>query len=214
MQVDDPAQAEERKQVAGVGVERAKIIAGRDHEDRGAALHLGVGHALPVVLASGGFVAWVVPLPPHPERLPRDGVDGHDRATLPGHVVQTVAHLDGRPPVDEVRLGSVVGRVPAPRDLETARVLGVDLVEGRVAAAPLVPAPVPPLAFLRSLRLGEGGMGEEGRRGGERHGKEGRPEERAFVHGFFLHLMTIFWSASAAAGSSSPPAGMSFRERM
>src|SRR5207247_2097992 len=122
--------------------------------------------------------------------------------------------LDGSAPVDEIRLRTVVGRVPAPRHLETARVLGVDLVEGRIAAAPLVPSPVPPLALFRAFSLRGRGVGEESRRGGQGRREEGGPEERRLDHGLVLHLMTIFLRASGAAGSSSPPAGISFRERM
>ena len=139
--------------LAGLRVEGDQVVAGRDRVDDAAALHLGVGDALAVVLAGRGLPARLLLHPPHPEGLAGGGVDGHDRAALAGHGVEPVADLDRRAPVDEVGLGPVVGRVPAPGDLELARVLGVDLVERRIAAAGLVPAPVAPLALVRPLVL-------------------------------------------------------------
>ena len=214
VQIDDPSQPEEGKQVTRFGVQGHQVVAGCDQEDGGAALHLGVGHGLSVVLAGGGFPAGVVPLPPHPEGLARGRVDGHDGAALPGHRVEPVADLDGRAPVDVVGLGAIVEGGPAPGHLELGDVLGRDLVERRVPAASLVRAPVAPFSFLRPLPLGRYRWGTESQRGGEGCRDERGPAECALGHGVFLHLMRIFPSTSGDSGSSSPPVGMSFRARM
>ena len=200
VEVHDAAQAEEGQQMPRLCVEGGQVVAGRDHEDRGTALDLGVGHSLSVVLARRGLPARVVPLPPHPEGLARGGIDRHDRAALAGHGVEPVADLDGGAPIDEVRLGAVVGRVPAPGHLELADVLGVDLVEGRIAAAPLVPAPVPPLAFLGPLGWARAGAAAKASAAARAAATRADAGERAFGHGFFLHLISIFLRALWCGG--------------
>ena len=214
VQVDNAAEAKEGEEVARVGVESDEVVARGHHEDGGTPLDLGVGHALPVVLAGGGLVARVVPLAPHPQRLARRRIDGHHAPALSRHVVEPVAHFDRRAPIDVVGFRAVVLGGPTPGHFKLAHVLGRDLIERRVATAPLVAAPVAPLALFRPLRLREYGRCGEGQHGEESRRRERGPAERALGHCLLLHLMTILPRASGVSGNSWPPVGMSFRERM
>ena len=107
-------------------------------------------------------------------RMPQRGrrIERRDRTTLPG---------DGEEPavrIDRCRAKDIVGRrpevvaPPEPGLLKVVEVLGVDLVEGRVARAPGVGAPVAPLAEGGAAVLGVGRTrdrkgGDEGEEAGE-----------------------------------------------
>jgi hypothetical protein len=185
VEVHDPVQPEVGQGSTGVGVERGQVVAGRDRVDDTAAIDLRVGDCLAVVLSRGGLPARIVPHPPHPQRLARGRVDRHHGASLTGDGVELVAHLERRGPVDEIGLGAVVGRFPAPCDLELPDVARVDLIQRRIAAAALVPAPVAPLAVLgaRTLRC-RGVCPTQQKGGGHReHGSGGPAAAHHPVHG-------------------------------
>src|SRR5690606_24885808 len=123
---------------------------------------------------------------------------------------------------DVVGTRAVVVAAPHPRHLQLVEVLGVDLVERRVAGVAGIAPPIPPLTVL-GAGLHAGGLA--GRcRDRQRHGRPRRqacrgtpPDSREFRHRTLLELDlflrgSIFTPriASSLPGSSSSPAGKSF----
>ncbi len=170
---------------AGLGVEAPEEEARGHQVDHPPAVHVGVGDPLPVVLPHRALPALGVGLPEDPEGLARGRVDRRGGAPLAGHGVEDPVHVGGRGPEQGVGAGPEVVPPPGPRHREVLEVGGVDLVQGREAAAAGVPAPVAPLPVLgprAALARGGARSGQkERRRGPDGRGKPGGPDPRALA---------------------------------
>jgi hypothetical protein len=147
-----------------------------DVEDDAPAVHLGVGHPLPVGGPGRCLPPGRVGLPEDPERLPRGGIQGGHGAPASRHGEEAAGGVDGGGPEGPVGFGAEVVPPPDPGHLQRLEVVPVDLVQGRVAGggggAPPVPPLVGGLGELAGLhRCREGGQGQgQGRKEGPEDG--------------------------------------------
>ena len=149
LEVDDTARAERLNRDAGPGVERDQAIAGRDVENP---LVLAVG---PVGQAASGELtrrrlgALALALAVHPHQLAGRRVECHDRAARPGRRIHDALDHQRRRLELVLRPWSEALGLEAPGDFQLAEVVGVDLIERRVARVAEVGAVGRPLAVLR-----------------------------------------------------------------
>ena len=130
--------------LAGLGVERVQEERGRDHVDDVAAVDVGVGDALAVVLPHRVLPAEGFGLDPVPEHFAGGGIGGDHVALLAGDADQLAVDVDRRRARVNYRIR---GAVPDPVHLELVEVAGVDLREFGVALAAGVSADVGPVAL-------------------------------------------------------------------
>ena len=122
--------AESLQRQTGLGVERVEEEAGSRDVDHPAAIDLGVGDSLSIVLPHGALKAQRVGLAEGPKGLTRSRIDGDHLPPLAGHSVEDTVDEDGRGFEGVVDRGAEVVRPPDPSDLQIFEVAGVDLVQG------------------------------------------------------------------------------------
>ena len=135
-------------------------IQGRQEEARrrdvnhALAVHLGIGHALPVVLPHGVLVAEGVGLAVGPEGLAALRVDGHHVAPGPGDGIKNAIHVGRR---GASALGVKARAVPDPSFFDLRQVRRIDLIRRGRARVRRIPADKGPGAVLRAW--GREGLG-------------------------------------------------------
>ena len=201
---------------ARLRVERVEEEGRTDDVDDPAAVHLGVGHTLPVAVAHPAVEAGGVRLAVGPERLAGGRIDRHHVAALAGNRIEDAVDVDRSRARHAEHARAVVVATPDPRHLEVLEVVGGDLIQARVAGVPGVAADVAPFAGRRfiPLRAGRGRHQQHNAGGADRNRGRGRgrgekteriPDACKPFHG--ASTISIPRSSRRLAGSSASPAG-------
>src|SRR5205814_1250602 len=126
--------AERRNRETGLGVQRYKLVTGSDEQDAVVASAVApIGDSAIVSsdrAALGRIVAAI-----GPQGLARGGVGGDNRASGTGGEIQLACYHQWSYFPGSLGRRSHVLRLPAPGDLQSFDVRGVDLIEWRIARA-------------------------------------------------------------------------------
>ena len=148
-QVDRAVVAKARDRTAGLGIQRVQEERRRHDVDPPGAVRPRVGHAFAVVLPHRIRPPLGVGLAEGPQRLAGRRVDGGNGPPLPCHAEELPFGIDRGRAEDHVGAPAVVVSPPDPGHLELLEVVGVDLIQRRIALTLLVATPVAPPALLR-----------------------------------------------------------------
>jgi hypothetical protein len=123
----------------------------------------------------------------HPEELARCGIEGYDRAARADRRVQHAACHEGR--AFEIDFGARAKRIgfEAPRDLELAEIVAIDLVQRRVARAGEIAAIGAPLTAWRGYLRRQLVVHARSRKKNEERCEHG--DEKTKAHGYHGSLI-------------------------
>ena len=157
LQVHDAAGSEAAHQGAGLRIQRNHPIAGRDVQDAFLAAVGPVRQPAAGELARRRLGAFAFHFAVHPLELAGRRIQRHDRAPRAAGGIQHAFHHQRRGLKLEFRQRTEMIGLESPGDFELVEVIGVDLIERRVARAPQIAAVGSPLAVGRTRLAAQAG---------------------------------------------------------